>query len=191
MKHSKLLSSLATVSRLRWLKAVREALLLLFPITFISAIVMLLGSFPYASVFPSLVAHTGNTWKYVSDTASYASYGVMSISLVVLISHILASDLRDRCRLEISQLMIASLALANFFLFIDFSAMQVNHMLLGPRSALLAIIVAILSVEILFLLARLRFLSPQPADYNFDPQLHQATRYIAPFIATFAVFLAA
>ena len=51
-----------SLSGCRWLRAIRNSLVLLLPVIFVGAMALLLGSFPFSVLLPSGVASTGTAW---------------------------------------------------------------------------------------------------------------------------------
>ena len=120
-----------------------------------------------------------------------ASTGILALCVALLISHYLAVEIRERELVEISPPVVATVALVDFFIFVRFSESAVDLSTLGPRSVLTAILVAIVSAELLFYCQRLDFLRFGQKTYDLDPSLHLAVRAIGPAIATVTVFLLA
>ena len=173
----------------RWLRAIRDSLILLLPVVFVGAIALLLGSFPYAAVLPAKTLASGSEWQNMAMLVSNASNGILALCLLVLISHILAIEARDKRLAEISPPLVAILAVVNFFIVTRFSEMPSAQWMLGARSVLPAIIVAILSTELYLLFAHSRRLRFGQRTYDFDPSLHFALTSIAPLMTTVVIFL--
>jgi lactose/cellobiose-specific phosphotransferase system IIC component len=184
---------LHSLSNHRWFKAIRHSLVLLLPVVFVGAVALLLGSFPFAILLPqmdsALVQRSGELAVLVSN----ASNGILSLCLVVLISHRLAVEFRANRDAEISPPLVAIVALVNFFVFIQLSSPTSSDLrTLGAHGVLPAIVVAIITAELLFVLLRARVLQVGRASYDLvDPTLHLAVRSIIPVIVTVTVFLLA
>jgi lactose/cellobiose-specific phosphotransferase system IIC component len=181
---------LQSLSGHRWLRAIRSSLLLLLPVIFVGAVALLFGSFPFAAVLPPGAAAIAQRWSELALLVSNASNGILSLCLLVLISHYLAVDARGRSRAEISPPLVATVALVNFFIVIQLAlAPLTSFWMLGAHLVLPAILVAIASTELLCLFLRLNCLRFGPTTYDLDPSLYLAVRAIFPVIVTILVFL--
>ncbi len=182
---------LQRLSEHRWLRAVRNSLVLLLPVVFVGAIALLLGSFPYSAVLPKTALTLGNEWREMAILAWNASSGIMALCLVVLISHFLAVETRDRQIVEISPPLVAIVSLVNFFILARFSNLATGAWELGPRNVLPAILVAILSTELFLFFTRFKVLGFGQKTYDLDPVLHLALNAIGPVVTTVTVFVLA
>lgn len=181
---------LRNLSGHRWLRAIRNSLVLLLPVIFVGALALIVGSFPFAALHPLFDQVIGSEWPRLAMLVSNASNGILALCLVVLVSYYLAVEAREKQTLEISPPVVATIALVNFFIFIQLSGAGANPWMLGPRSVLTAILIAIASAELFVLCSRLKFLSFGQKTYDLDPSLHLAVRAISPAIATVAaIFL--
>ena len=178
-----------SLSGCRWLRAIRNSLVLLLPVIFVGAMALLLGSFPFSVLLPSGVASTGTAWADLAMLVWNASAGIISLCLVILISHYLAIDVRERDSFDISPPLGATVALVNFFIFSRVWSPVIGLWVLGPGRVLTAILVAITSTELFFFCSRFRRLVFGQRTYDLDPTLHLAVRAIGPAIATVIVFL--
>lgn len=175
----------------RWFKAIRYSLVLLLPVILVGAVALLLGSFPFAVLLPqmdpALVQRLGELGVLVSN----ASNGILSLCLVVLIGYRLAIEVRANGSADISPPLVATVALVNFFIFVQLSSASVSNLwTLGAHGVLPAILVTIFSSELLFLFLRSRVLEfGQTSRDLADATLHLAARSIVPVIATVVVFL--
>lgn len=186
--HFRFLESLEPLSAHRWLRAIRHGLLLLLPVTFVGAMALLLGSFPFAIVFPQAAAALGNGGARFALLIWSASSGILSLCLVVLISHYLAVEARGERLFDVSPPLVASVALVDFFIYTMLSGGLSSLDVLGPRSILVAIVIAIISAELFFFCLRSRFLGFGQKSYDLDPSLNQAILAIGPALVTVAVF---
>ncbi len=182
---------LQRLSEHRWLRAIRNSLVLLLPVVFVGAIALLLGSFPYSAVLPKTALTLGNEWREMAILAWNASSGIMALCLVVLISHFLAVETRDRQIVEISPPLVAIVSLVNFFILARFSNLATGAWELGPRNVLPAILVAILSTELFLFFTRFKVLGFGQKTYDLDPALHLALNAIGPVVTTVTVFVLA
>jgi lactose/cellobiose-specific phosphotransferase system IIC component len=182
---------LLTLSGNRWLKAIRNSLVLLLPVVLVGAVALLLGSFPFAVLLPQVDPAPVQQFRELAILVSNASNGILSLCLVVLISHHLAVEVRERRRTEISPPVVATVALVNFFVLVQMSSAPTSNLwTLGAHGVLPAILVAIFSSELLFLCLRSRVLEFGQTFYDLaDPVLHLAVRSIVPVIVTVVVFL--
>ena len=189
MGNTSFLSGLQSLSDQRWLRAIRNSLVLLLPVIFVGAVALLLGSFPFAVVLPPLLAAAGQTLHQPAMLVWQASGGILALCLVVLISHYLAVDAREKQSAEVSPPVVATVALVNFFIFTQvFLEPEANLWMFGARSTLTAILVAIASSELLFLCLRCQALRVGRQPDVLDPSLHLAVRAIVPVLATVAAF---
>jgi len=179
------------LSEHRWLKAIRDSLILLLPVVFVGAIAVLLANFPYAVVSPDLSLPFSSELHEMLLLAWNASNGIMSLCLVVLISHYLAVEARNRQVVEISPPMVATVALVNFFILVRFTDPASGAWILGPHNVLPAILIAILSTEALLFFTRFTVLKLGQKTYDLDPNLHLALNAIGPVLTTVTVFILA
>jgi lactose/cellobiose-specific phosphotransferase system IIC component len=173
----------------RYLRAIRNSLMLLLPIVFVGALALLLGSFPYAAVLPPPALALSEQWRALAMLASAASNGILALGLLVLISHFLAADARGRHPADISPPLLAVLALTNFFIVTRFPESASAQWTLGPRSVLPAIVIAIASTELYLFFARFRRLRFGQRGYVLNPSLHLALAAVGPALATVVVGL--
>lgn len=152
---------------------------------------VLLGSFPFAVVFPQLAASFGDDGARLASLVSNASYGILAVFLVVLVSYSLALDARQRINVELSPLLVASVALINFFIYLQRSEPASWQLMMGTHSILAAILVAIFTTEVFADLLRLQQRRIGRHSYDFDPNLHLAIRAIGPALLTVVLFLLA
>lgn len=180
-----------SLSSHRWFKAIRHSLVLLLPVVFVGAVALLFGSFPFAVLLPWMSPALGQRLGEVAVLVSNASSGMLSLCLVVLISHQLAVEVRARRGTEISPPLVATVALVNFFVFVQLSSAPIGSLwTLGAHGVLPAILVAIFSSELLFLCQGCRALHFGRTSCDLaDPTLHVAVRSIVPVIAAVATFL--
>lgn len=176
------LFSLQRLSRHRWLRAIRDSLVLLLPVTFVGALALLAASFPL------WIHDASSPWSDAALLVWRASNGILSLCLVVLIAQHLAADLRENYLVDVSPPLVATLALVDFFLVVSFAPTPEGQWMLGPRSVLVAILVAIVSTELFFCCQRLRFLHLFRHSFDLDPTLHLAVRAIVPTITVVGLF---
>ena len=170
------------------LRAIRESLVLLMPVVMAGALATLLGSFPFASVLPPAWAASVEPWSALAMHVAQASSGIVSLCLLVLVSHFLAVDARQGMALEVSPQITAVLALVNFFVIMRVPGTPPAQWLLGPQNVLPAILVAIIGSVLFFALSRTRWLRFGLTSYYLDPSLHLALTAIGPALATVAFF---
>ena len=149
---------------------------------------LLLGSFPFSAISPQLAAVFGNGGSSLALLVWGASSGILSLCLVVVISHFLAVEVRNQRREDISPLLVATVALVNFFIYAMLGGPADTFSLLGPRSILGAILIAIVSTELFVFCLRSRILRFGYRSYDFDPGLDHALRAIGPAIITVSAF---
>lgn len=183
------LAGLQSLSAHRWLRAIRNSLVLLLPVIFIGALALLFASFPFTAVLPPTLAAAGQHLRQPAMLVWQASGGILALCLVVLISHYLAVDARERQSAEVSPPVAATVAMVNFFVFTQvFIESEAHLWMLDARSTLTAIVVAIASSELLFRCLRCQALRIGRRPDVLDPSLHLAVRAIVPALATVAVF---
>jgi len=188
---SRFISALRILSDLRWLRAIRNSLVLLLPVTFVGAMAMLVGSFPLAALFPLSPAAT-EAWQAVRDMAllaADASGGIVAVCLTVLISHYLAVEARVRNLADVSPILVATIALVNFFLYVRLLVPDSSLLTLGARSVWPAILAALFSAEFFCRALRVKVLRFGKASYDLDPSLSQALLAIIPAMATVLFWL--
>lgn len=183
------IASLRWLSEHRWLRAIRNSLVLLLPVTFVGAMALLLGNFPFATVFPQMAASFGDDGARLASQVSNASYGILAVFLVVLVSYSLAHEARQRNSVELSPLLVATVALINFFIFLQSSEPAAWQLMLGTHSILAAILVSIFTTEVFACCLRFQHGRIGRHSYDFDPNLHLAVRAIGPALITVALFL--
>ena len=174
-----------------YLRAIRNSLVLMLPVVFVGAVALLLGSFPYSAVLSPNSLLVSDEWCAIAMLVSNASTGILALCLLVLISHFLATETRDRQLTDISPPLMAVLALVNFFIITRSPDSSSTPLIFGPHNVLPAILIAVVSTELFAFFSRIRFLSLGKRSYNLDPTLHLALTAIAPLTATVAVFLLA
>ena len=136
------LVALRHLSGHRWLRAIRNSLVLLLPVTFVGAMAVLLGSLPLAALSPQLHAAFGNSGSSLATLVGNASNGILAVFLVVLVSHSLALESWQRDHIELSPPVVATVALVNFFIFLQRSEPVSGQFLMGSHSILAAMLVA-------------------------------------------------
>lgn len=188
MRHFHLLESLQRLSAHRWLRAIRHSLVLLLPVTFVGALALLLGSFPFSAISPTLGAALGNGGSSFALLVWNGSSGILSLCLVVVISNFLAVEARSERLVDLSPPVVATVALVNFFVYALLSGSATNLGALGPRSIFGAILIAIGSTELFLFCLRLRFLRFGYRSYEFDLGLDHALLSVGPALVTVAVF---
>ncbi len=173
----------------RWLRAIRNSLVLLLPVIFVGALALLVASFPFALLLPPRLAAAAQSLQAPAQLVWQASGGILALCLVVLISHYLAVDARERQSAEVSPPVAVTVALVNFFVFTQvFIAPHTDLWMLDARSTLSAIVVAVASCELFFLSLRWPALHVGRQRYVLDPNLHLAVRAIVPALLAVAVF---
>lgn len=172
----------------RWSRAIRHSLVLLLPVTFVGAVALLVGSFPFSVLSPTLAAALDDGGSNFALIVWSGSSGILSLCLVVLIAHFLAAEARGERLLDISPPLVATVALVNFFIYAMLSGSVNSLGTLGPRSILGAILIAIVSTELFIFCLRLRFLRFGYRSYEFDLGLDHALLSIGPAMVTVGVF---
>lgn len=172
----------------RWLMAIRNSLVLLLPVTVIGALAGLIGSCPLSALFPHLSTEFGGDVARFAMQISNASYGILAIVMLVLVSHSLALDARERGAAVLFPPLVVTVALVNFFVFTQMAEPLPGLPVLGTVSILPAILVAIFSVEVF--VASLQFWQRpgRPQNYDLDPNLHFSARSIIPAFTTVVLF---
>jgi lactose/cellobiose-specific phosphotransferase system IIC component len=183
------LAGLQFLSGQRWLRAIRNSLVLLLPVIFVGALALLVGSFPFALLLPPPIAAAAQPLQIPAMMVWQASGGILALCLVVLISHYLAVDAREKQSVEVSPPVAATVAMVNFFIFTQvFLEPEASLWMFGARSTLTAILVAIASSELLFSCLRFQASRVGRQRYVLDPSLHLAVRAIVPALVTVAAF---
>ena len=178
-----------SLSDQRWLRAIRNSLVLLLPVIFVGALALLFGSFPFALLLPPLFAAAAQPLQAPALLVWQASGGILALCLVVLVSHYLAVDAREKNNVELSPPVAVTVALVNFFIFTQAFLEPANRLwMFDARYTLTAILVAIASSELLFLCLRCQTLRVGRQPDVLDPSLHLAVRAIVPALATVAAF---
>ena len=162
--------------------------MLLLPVTFVGAIALLLGTFPFAVISRPVAAAMGNGGTQFAVLVWNASSGILSLCLVVLIANYLAVEARNERLVDLSPPLVATVALVDFFIYAMLSGSLDSLASMGPRSILGAILVAIVSAEVFFFCLRSRYLGFGQKSYDLDPSLNLALLSIGPAIVTVGVF---
>ena len=191
MASFRFLVALRQLSGHRWLRAIRNSLVLLLPVTFVGAMAVLLGSLPLAALSPQLHAAFGDSGSSLATLVGNASNGILAVFLVVLVSHSLALESWQRDHIDLSPPVVATVALVNFFIFLQRSEPVSGQFLMGSHSILAAILVAIFSAEVFAYGLRLQHGRSGQNSYDLDPNLHLAVRAIGPALFTVMLFLLA
>jgi lactose/cellobiose-specific phosphotransferase system IIC component len=185
------LAFLQALSGYRWLRAIRSSLQLALPVTFVGAMALMVSAFPFEVFRDPATTAFGNVLRDMVSPIIGASYGIMALCLVVLVTHFLVVEARERRVLEISPPLAVTVALVDFFLAVHLMGTIDGTFAFGPRSVLLAIVVAVFSAESFVFFSGIGRLTLGRKSYDFDPDLHLAVRAIVPAIMTIAAFLAA
>lgn len=152
---------------------------------------LMVSAFPFEVFRNPQATAFGNNLRGVVTPIVGASYGIMALCLVVLVTHFLVVEARERRVLEISPPLAVTVALVDLFLAVHFLGGINGQYAFGPRSVLVAIVVAIFSAESFVFFSGIKPLTLGRRTYDFDPDLHLAVRAIVPAIVTIVVFLAA
>ena len=113
--------------------------MLLLPVIFVGALALLVASFPFALLLPPRLAAAAQSLQAPAQLVWQASGGILALCLVVLISHYLAVDARERQSAEVSPPVAVTVALVNFFVFTQvFIAPHTDLWMLDARSTMSA-----------------------------------------------------
>ena len=189
MASCRFIASRLRLSGHRWLRAIRNSLVLLLPVTFIGAIAVLLGSLPFALVFPQMAATVGHEGSHLVVLIGNASSGILAIFLLILVSHSLTLEARRESIAALSPPLVVTVALINFFIYVQLSEPVAGQTAFGTHSILPAIVVAIFSAEVFAACQKYRYRRLKAQTYDLDPSIHLAVRSIIPALVTVVLFL--
>ena len=186
----RLIAFLHRLSAHRWLSSIRNSLVLLLPVTIIGAVAVLIGSVPLSAMFPDMAATASDNITNLASLVGNASYGILALFLLVLVSHSLAQEARRRMTNSLSPLVVVSVAIINFFIFTQISEPVAGQSALGTHSILPALLVAIFSAEVFMLCLRIQHRLFGPQTHDFAPNLNLAVRSVGPALVAVLLFLA-
>lgn len=148
---NRLVPAVAKFTNLRYFQALRNGFMVIMPLTIIGSIFMLITDFPLAGYSEFMVNLFGNEWSSYIEPAYRATFNMMGFMLVATMSYKLAESY------EIDSLSTSVLSLVAYIVVspksvITESGEFVNKVLdmtwLGTQGVITAILIAILSVEI-------------------------------------------
>lgn len=173
-----------------WLTAVRDAFIVLMPLTFLGLVALLLQFFPWSAYRDAMTFLWGDGWPQQLDRLIKASHGIFGMVLAAVVATVLARRLiRPYFEAhEVPSLIVAISALINFMLMVSAGPLLVDG--LGHGGMLHGIVVGIVTAELLRVIIRLRWLWGSADPYESDSIYHHAMRLTpAVIVAGFVFFL--
>ncbi|RHW48825.1 PTS sugar transporter subunit IIC [Bombilactobacillus bombi] len=148
----KIVSKVSKVTNLKYLEALRSGFIAVIPLTLIGSIFMLIGNFPING-YSNFMAHIfGNNWLTYIDPATKATFNMMGILFAGTMAYKLANLYKIEDPLSAFILSVVSFVTVNPQS-VDFHGKTIPAVLqfdwLGTKGIITAIIVAIISVEII------------------------------------------
>lgn len=140
------------ITNLRYFQALRNGFMVIMPLTIIGSIFMLVTDFPLAGYSDFMAGIFGNDWTSFIEPAYRATFNMMGFMLVATMSYKLAESY-DMDTLSTSILSLVAFIVVSPKSVVTESGELVNKVLdmtwLGTQGVITAIVVAILSVEII------------------------------------------
>mgnify|MGYP000677467397 CR=1 FL=1 len=167
-----------------WLTAIRDAFILLMPLTFLGLLAVLLQHLPWQGYQQGMERLWGTAWWMNLGVIVRATHGVFGVALATVIAVMLALryQARSPTEMDVPPAIVGSAALINFMLFI-FSQPYVDERL-GHGAMLLGIVVGIASAELLRGLMRCRWLNLSAMLYDTGALYYYAMRMSLPVIVS-------
>lgn len=148
---NRLVPAVAKFTNLRYFQALRNGFMVIMPLTIIGSIFMLITDFPLAGYSEFMVNLFGNEWSSYIEPAYRATFNMMGFMLVATMSYKLAESY-EMDSLSTSVLSLVAYIVVSPKSVITESGEFVNKVLdmtwLGTQGVITAILIAILSVEI-------------------------------------------
>jgi lactose/cellobiose-specific phosphotransferase system IIC component len=168
-----------------WLYSIRDGFITLLPLTFFGVISILLLHFPWQSYQDLMVSLFGSSWVEHLKIAINSSHGILSCTLAIAVSVHLTLRLNSSLpsASKISPLMVGISALMNFILFLEGTG-SLTYDAMGQSSVLPAIIIGIVTTEVLFAVIKSRSLDWFDMPYDTDLTVYNSIKMSVPIIFT-------
>ncbi|BAL97139.1 EAL domain-containing protein [Rubrivivax gelatinosus] len=172
-----------TTYRAGALVAVRDAYVVLLPISLFGVVATLLGHFPIPAVRAWLESRPGRGWTDTADAVVQSTWGVLGLALAVTIAAMVAQRApRGRSREPLPSIWVAISALVNFTLCASATG-PVTLQSFGQGSMLTGIIVGLATPALLRPLADWTPMRRLAIGYDSNPVFYHATRLTLPMAA--------
>ncbi|MBK1687895.1 EAL domain-containing protein [Rubrivivax gelatinosus] len=164
------------------LAAVRDAYVVLLPISLFGVVATLLGQFPIPAVRAWLESRLGQGWTGTADAVVQSTWGVLGLALAVTIAAMVAQRApRGASREPLPPIWVAISALVNFTLCASATG-PVTLQSFGQGSMLTGIIVGLATPALLRPLADWAPMRRLAIGYDSNPVFYHATRLTLPMI---------
>jgi cellobiose-specific phosphotransferase system component IIC len=166
-----------------WLTAIRDAFVVLMPLTFLGLVALLLQHFPWSAYRDAMTFLWGDNWPQHLERVIKASHGIFGMVLASVVANLLAKRLMRPSfeTPEIPSMIVAISALINFMLMLSVRPLFADG--LGSGGMLHGIVVGIVTAELLLLAFQSRWLRLRDAPYDADSIYHHAMRLTPAVIA--------
>ncbi|GAB4056710.1 EAL domain-containing protein [Uliginosibacterium sediminicola] len=172
----------------RWLVAIRRGFLQVLPLIMLGACAHICAAISLPSWQAAMQALLGLSWHEQILLLWQASFGVMSLWLLISISHTLAELVPRRNQdPDTNPISVVLVSLVCYMLLVMPGNGQISLEELGARGSFVAICTALLASELFIALRRLRALQVRWIS-DLDPLLPDVVHNILPAILTAALF---
>lgn len=157
-----------------WLTAIRDAFIVLLPLTFLGLIPLVLQHFPWTPYRDAMTQFWGEGWPLHLERLTRASHGIFGMVLASVIAALLVRRLPRISfgNSEVSVMIVSISALINFMLVVSARSFSIEH--LGHAEMLQGMVVGIATTELLRLASRWRWLRLNAVTHDSDSTYHQA-----------------
>jgi len=173
-----------------WLTVIRDAFIVLMPLTFLGLVGLLLQHLPWGVYRDAMAFLWGGDWSHHLDRVTKASHGIFGMVLASVIATLLARRLMRPSfdEPEVPSMIVAISALINFMMMVSARPLFVDG--LGHGGMLPGILVGIMTAELLRFAVQWRWLRGSDGLYDADSIYHHAVRLTpAVIVMGFAFFL--
>jgi cellobiose PTS system EIIC component len=174
----------------RWLVAIRRGFLQVLPLIMLGVCAQICASISLPPWQAAMQALLGRSWHEQILLLWQASFGAMSLWLLISISHTLAELVPRRSNdPDTNPISVVVVSLVCYMLLVMPGNGQISLEELGARGSFVAIFTALLSTELFIAFRRLRVLQVRWIS-DIDPLLPDTVHSILPAILTAVLFLA-
>lgn len=171
-----------------WLTVVRDAFVVLMPLTFLGLLALVLQNFPWEPYREAMAWVWGAGWSVSLDRLSNASLGILAMVLASVIGTLLARRLMRPAfgAPEVPVMIVSISALINFMMLLSIRPSFMDG--LGHAGMLQSIVVGVVTAELLRWVLQWRWLQLGEVSYGTDPVYSQAMRHTPAVIVVGLAF---
>lgn len=177
-----------TATLAAWAASVRDAYVILLPLTFFGVAATVLGHLPSPAWQQALDQVFGPRWQAVLDQVVSATYGLFGLALAVTLSTVFAPRLRGDRQPLLPAMWLAASGMVNFMLCV-LAGDQPRLEDLGQGATLLGVAVGTATPLLLDLQRRVATPRLLRLDYETDPVFVHATRAALPLAVSGTLML--